>query len=204
MTAQTLDLMNPPRAQTDGVSTIYGLTWEDFKDFEARLNKGDSRVVKLSYLHGVLEIVSPISAEHEDVKSTLRLLLEAYMREKDIRFYASGGYTIETAEVASGIPDESYSIGSKKDVPDIVIEVIITSGSIDKREIYRPHGVPEIWFWSKGKLIVYQLQGGSYSRVERSQFYPDLDLQKLVPFLKQPDQYDAVKGFTKLVREGSI
>jgi hypothetical protein len=49
-TPQTSDL--PVKSpQTDGVSTIYGLTWEDFEDFETRLNRGNSRV-KLSYLHG--------------------------------------------------------------------------------------------------------------------------------------------------------
>lgn len=189
--------ISPPQA--DGVSTLYGLTWEDFEDFEARLNRGGNRV-KLSYLLGVLEIVSPIGSDHEAVKRTLNLLLETYMREKGIRFYASGGFTIASPGVASGIPDDSYCIGSLKSVPDIVIEVIITSGSIDKREIYRPHAVPEVWFWSKGALTVYQLQAGNYKEVERSRFYPDLNLQQLIPFLNYRDQFDAVQDFTAALR----
>lgn len=202
MTAQTLDLpISPPL--TDGVSTIYGLTWEDFKAFETRLNRGENRV-KLSYLHGVLEIVSPIGPDHEAVKRTLNLLLEAYMREKGIRFYAAGGFTIAAPEKSSGIPDDSYCIGTSKPIPDIVIEVIITSGSIDKREIYRPHGIPEVWFWSKGKIIVYQLQSGSYEEAERSQFYPNLNLQRLTQYLNYPDQFDAVQDFTNAIRQGEI
>ncbi|MBD2093537.1 Uma2 family endonuclease [Microcoleus sp. FACHB-1515] len=196
---QTLDAPIGSSPQTDGVSTIYGLTWEDFQDFEARLSRSGNRV-KLFYLHGVLEIVSPIGKEHEAVKRTLNLLLEAYMREKGIRFYASGGFTIAAIGTASGIPDDSYCIGTLKPIPDIVIEVIITSGSIDKREIYRPHEVPEVWFWSKRKLIVYQLQSGSYRQVDRSQFYPDLDLQQLIPFLNYRDQFDAVQDFTAQLR----
>jgi Uma2 family endonuclease len=202
MTAHIRGLPITPHT-TDGVSTIYGLTWDDFKDIEARLSRGNNRV-KLSYLHGVLEIVSPLSSEHEAVKRTLNLLLEAYMREKGIRFYASGGFTIAAPEVASGIPDDSYCIGTSKPVPDIVIEVIISSGSLDKREIYRPHAVPEVWFWSKGQIVVYQLQSGNYAQVQRSQFYPELDLQRLTHYLSYPDQFDAVQNFTAEVRRGSI
>lgn len=69
--------------------------------------------------------MSPVGVEHENRKRTLGLLLEAYMREKGIRFYGCGGFTIESLETASGTPDESYAIGTQKEVPDIVIEVII-------------------------------------------------------------------------------
>lgn len=51
----------------------------------------NNREVRLTYLSGVMEIMSPIGGEHEYVKSTLGLLLEAYMREKGIRFYKLGG-----------------------------------------------------------------------------------------------------------------
>lgn len=193
MTAQTLNLPNDSR--DDGASTVYGLSWEDFKAFEAMLRRGENRV-KLSYLHGVLEIVSPIGPDHEGVKRTLNLLLEAYMREKGIRFYARGGFTIAAPEVASGTPDDSYCIGDLKSMPDIVIEVNLTSGSLDKREIYRPHGIPEVWFWERSKLFIYQLQDGVYQQVQRSQFFPDLDPQSLLQYLEFQDQFDAVQLFT--------
>lgn len=49
--------------------------------------------VQLTYLDGTLDIIAPISPEHEDFKSTIGLLLEAYLREKGIRFYVRGGPT---------------------------------------------------------------------------------------------------------------
>lgn len=143
--------MTPPTTRqpihqplVEGISTLYGLNWEQFKTIEATLEQ--SQGVKLSYLRGVLEIMSPVGVEHENRKRTLGLLLEAYMREKDIRFYSCGGFTIESPETASGTPDESYAIGTQKEVPDIVIEVIITSGRLDKKELYEPKQVPEVWF----------------------------------------------------------
>ena len=101
--------------------TLLGVSWEQFKAIEAPLL--DNRSVKLTYLAGVLEIISPIGDKHEYVKSTFGLLLETYMRERGIRFYKRGGFTLEEPGYASGTPDESYCIGTDKDILDIVIEV---------------------------------------------------------------------------------
>ena len=178
--------------------TLYGITWEKFKAIEAQLE--DNRDVKLSYLSKVLEIMSPIGEEHEYIKKTLGLLLEAYMREKGIRFYALGGFTLEAPGYASGTPDESYSIGSKKDVLDIVIEVIVTSGTINRRELFKPMKVPEVWFWKSNQLRVFHLEEGEYEEVSRSSFFPGLDLALLLRYVGHPDQYDAVQEFQAGIR----
>ncbi len=70
------------------------------------------------------------------------------MREKGIRFYATGGFTLEASEYACGIPDESYSIGSRDEVPDIVedmlsildVEEAVLSGQITGVEKDDPRG----------------------------------------------------------------
>lgn len=178
--------------------TLYGISWEKFKAIEAQLE--DNRDVKLSYLSGVLEIMSPVGEEHEYIKRTLGLLLEAYMKEKGIRFYALGGFTLEAPGYASGTPDDSYSIGSKKEVPDIVIEIIITSGTLNRRELYKPKKVPEIWFWKSNHLRVFCLKEGEYEEVSRSTVFPDLDLALLRRYIGYPDQYDAVQEFQALIR----
>jgi Uma2 family endonuclease len=197
MNSQLLD--KPSRQPTqEKLVTLYGITWEKFKAIEAQLE--DNRDVKLSYLSGVLEIMSPIGEEHEDIKSTLGLLLEAYMKEKDIRFYKRGGFTLEAPGYASGTPDESYSIDSKKEVPDIVIEIIVTSGTINRRELFRPMKVPEIWFWKSNQLRVFHLKDGEYEEVSRSSFFPDLDLTLLLRYVGYPDQYDAVQEFQTVIR----
>lgn len=197
MNLQFLD--KPARQPTEEKRvTLYGITWEKFKAIEAQLE--DNRDVKLSYLSGILEIRSPIGEEHEDIKSTLGLLLEAYMRKKGIRFYKRGGFTLEAAGYASGTPDDSYSIGAKKDVPDIVIEVIVTSGTINRRELFKPMKVPEIWFWKSNQLRIVQLKDKEYEEVSRSTFFPDLDLALLLRYLGYPDQYDAVEEFQSVIR----
>jgi len=192
----------PSQPLVEGLSTLFNVTWEQFQTIDATLDR--SQGVKLSYLNGTLEIMSPIGFEHESVKSTLGLLLEAYMREKCIRFYRCGGFTIESPETASGTPDESYALGTNKKIPDIVIEVIITSGTLDKKELYRPKQVPEVWFWKKGQIIVFQLGEQGYEQKDRSKFFPDLDLSVLKRYLDYADQYDAVTDLINAIRQGEL
>ena len=53
----------------EAVSTLYGISWEQFKTIDATLDQSNG--VKLSYLRGILEVMSPIGPEHESVKRTL-------------------------------------------------------------------------------------------------------------------------------------
>ncbi|PSN17307.1 hypothetical protein C7271_18415 [filamentous cyanobacterium CCP5] len=173
--------------------TLNGVNWAQFKSIEANLQ--GVRAVRLTYFQGALEIVSPISDEHETIKSTLGALLEAYMCSKEIRHYRRGGFTLEAEGYASGTPDEFYSIKTRRDLPDLVIEVIVTSGSINRKTLYLPLRIPEIWFWQAGKIRIVQLEDQEYRETNRSQFFPDLDISLLLKYIDHPDQYDAIQEF---------
>ncbi|MEH1873327.1 Uma2 family endonuclease [Nostoc sp.] len=180
--------------------TVADVSWEEFKAIEAQLK--DNRNVRLSYLSGILEIMSPIGEKHEYVKKTLGYLLEAYMRELGIRFYGRGGFTLEEPGYASGTPDESYCIGSNKETPDIVIEVIVTSGTINRKELYKPKKVPEVCFWKSNQIKIFHLNAaGEYEQVNRSSFFPNLDPALLLQYIGYPDQYDAVAEFVQAIRK---
>lgn len=182
------------------VVTLQGVTWEQFKAIEAPLSRNQG--VRSAYLEGVLEITSPISREREYIKSTLSLLLEAYMRVKGTRFYGRGGFTLEKQGYASGTPDESYCIGTDKETPDIVIEVIVSSGSINRKELHKPTRVPEVWYVASKELRILRLENEEYEEVDRSSFFSDLDKTLLLKYIDYPDQYDAVNDFTQAVRNG--
>lgn len=63
-------LQDKPANQPEDVKPIalHGLSWERFKAIEANLE--EIQEVRLSYLAGVLEIMSPIGDKHETVTST--------------------------------------------------------------------------------------------------------------------------------------
>ncbi len=173
---------------------IADVTWKQLETIEASFQ--DIGGVRFTYLDGILEIMT-ISPEHEETKKTIGLLLEAYMREKGIRFYARGAPTLGSEEKkARKEPDESYNLETKKAIPDLVIEVVFTSGGIDKLQLYKRIGVPEVWFWEDGLLKVYHLRE-EYESLERSELLPDLDLTLLKRYITYHDQYDAVTEFLK-------
>jgi Uma2 family endonuclease len=176
---------------------LSGISWSKFEEIEAAFS--DIAGVRFIYLDGVLEIMT-LSPEHEDTKSTISLLLEAYMREQEIRFYTRGSATLGSKEIGGRKePDESYNLETKKAIPDLVIEVIFTSGAINKLELYKRISIPEIWFWQDGGLQIYHLQE-EYSLVEYSQLLPNLDLNLLAKYITYHDQYDAVTEFLQELR----
>ncbi|MDY6782811.1 MAG: Uma2 family endonuclease [Cyanobacteriota bacterium] len=126
----------------DRYLTLSEISWSQLEQLETILETVEG--VKLIYLDGILEIMAP-SPDREEYKSTLSLLVEAHMREAKVRFYKKGSSTLGSEEKkVKKEPDESYSIGTKKEIPDLAIEIVLTSGGIDKLQLYQRLGVPEI------------------------------------------------------------
>jgi Uma2 family endonuclease len=168
--------------------------------------KGEKAVPRIAYLDGVVELMMP-SQYHERFKSYIGRLIETYALERDLRLSPYGSWTLKHAPKDAGAePDECYIIGAdqSKPRPDLVIEVIWTSGGIDKLEIYKRLGVGEVWFWQDGHLALYALRrGGVYEQVPRSECLPDLDLDLLCSFLDRPTAIDAMRDFRDALRRSS-
>lgn len=174
---------------------LTGVTWAQLESLETAFQ--GIAGVRLSYLVGNLEIMT-LSQEHEDLKSTLGLLLETYFRSQKIRFYKRGSATLGTqGQGAKKEPDESYNFETKKSIPDLVIEVIISSGSINILDIYQRIGVPEVWLWQGEKLTVYCLTEAGYQGQTHSQLLPSLDIDRLAHYANYGDQYDAITEFSQ-------
>lgn len=173
------------------------VSWQQFEAIDHAFNSVPG--VKFRYLDKALEIM-PISEEHEEFKANLRMLLEAYLRAKGIRFYSRGGPSLGNEALgARSEPDESYNLESRKPYPDLVLEVVITSGGIDKLEGYRRMEVSEVWFWEDGVLELYGLpeDGSSYQRLDQSNLLPALPINILCRYVTYHDQFDAIEEFLR-------
>jgi Uma2 family endonuclease len=136
--------------------------------------------VKLSYFQGSIEILMP-SRLHEIFSSTFHLLLSLYLAHVGIEFLATGSADQETEGEALAQPDQSYCLNSIKTIPDLSIEVVFSSGGINKLARYRAIGVPEVWFWEDGVLALYHLRPEGYEQIELSEL-PGLKNLDLVIF----------------------
>jgi Uma2 family endonuclease len=179
---------------------MYNVPWSHF---EVQLAlRGDASSPRMAYRDGVLELMSP-SKGHERMKSYLGRLVEVFALECNVELSPYGGWTLKGQPELAGIePDECYIIGSdqSKERPDLAIEVIWTSGSIDKLEIYRRLKVAEVWFWKDDVLSVHVLSDGRYEKAERSVLLPALDLALLCTFLDRRSATEAMREFRDTLR----
>lgn len=185
---------------------VTGVSW---KQYEALLlDLGDSSGYRVAYLDGVLEIVSP-SRRHERRKTCIGTLLEIYFLETDTEYFPTGSTTFREEQQAGGEPDESYCIGSDKEFPDLAIEVVITSGGINRLELYRRLGVREVWFWHNDFSIYYLredtpsqfTQTFGYERISQSEVLPNLDMNLLTECIRNPHPLAAAKEFRQRLRK---
>ncbi|HUH05164.1 MAG TPA: Uma2 family endonuclease [Kofleriaceae bacterium] len=166
--------------------------------------RGEASVPRMAYLEGTLELMRPCK-EHERIKSYIGRLVETYALERGVELSPYGAWTLKYAPRETGVePDECYLVGSDqgRDRPDLAIEVIWTSGGLDKLEIYRRLGVAELWFWRSGAIEIYVLGANGYARAERSACLPGLDVALLCAHLDRPTLTQAIRDFRAALASG--
>lgn len=187
------------RPAGDGIVLLEGASWGDFQRLlEIR---GDRPVPRLAYLEGALELMTP-SQPHEALKSWIGRLVEVWCLEKGIEFSPYGSWTLESKEALRAVePDECYVFGDdpRGRPPDLALEVIWTSGGLDKLEIYRKLAVREVWVWRRGRIGVHVLRGESYREVPASEILPGIDLDQLLSCLDHPTASRAIRAYRELI-----
>lgn len=179
-------LASEARKDAESRFVLHGVPWWTYVALRDALD--DQAGLKMTYLHGTLELMSP-STLHEDAKKIIARLIEVWAMERDVDLRGFGGATFRREAKERGLePDECYKLGQldDDDVPDIAIEVIVTSGLVDKMQVYAGLGVPEVWEWRPGTntIAVHRLVGDAYERRERSEILPDLDVGLLSTFVR--------------------
>jgi Uma2 family endonuclease len=160
----------------------------------------ESAGVRMTYLDGLLEIMSP-SREHQVDKSQVARLFELFCLEMDIPLYAYGSTTFRKEEKQRGLePDECYCRGADREIPDVALDVIKTRGSLDKLEVYRGLGVREVWVFEEGKFAILASRGDRYEEIAKSVVFPELDFARLAELVHEPDQHAALKRFRDELR----
>ncbi len=132
--------------------------------------------MRITYLDGLIEIIN-LREPHEIIKKSIAILLEIYFMTMEIEFISVGSATHQGEEKGISFePNESYYLGEKKDNPDLTIEVILTSGSLQKLEKYKRFQIPEVWLWEDNQLRIYHLEDNTYQEFSHSQLLPELNI----------------------------
>lgn len=167
-------------SQKDQTLSLANMDWADYEKLDADEYQG----YRVSYFNEVVALVSP-SQNHEVIAETINYLIVAYCQKINLLYYPMRSTRLVNKPFAGKEPDVSFSFGSRKSIPDLAIEVIFSSGSINDLKIYHSLGVSEVWFWQNNQITFYQLDKLEYAKITDSKVLPNLKAKDLGSFVNR-------------------
>ena len=193
------------------------VSWQTFINLLNDL--GDNRAARLYYDQGVLEIMTPLG-EHENNNRFIECLIGVIADELNLNIKRFGSLTLKREELLKvAEPDSCYYLENESLVrhkqninlesdppPDLVLEIDITSSSLDKKPIYAAFGIPELWRYNGHKLEVFILDKTIefYQKSTQSLHFPWLPLEIIPQYIRQSlidGETATLKAFRRWVRE---
>ena len=190
---------------------LQGIGWDFYEELLEEYK--DSNELHFAFDNGFLEVAVPLEKHERSIK-VLQDLVTIFCMELDIDVINAGSTTFRKRAKAKGCePDTAFYIQneisirgksaidlSKDPPPDLVIEVDITSPSLNKLPIYAALGITEIWIY-KGKNVEFlKLVGEDYCKITNSIALPILTDEKATEFLEKGLSESSTK-WLKEIRE---
>jgi Uma2 family endonuclease len=205
-------LVHAPRSYDHAV--FEGVTWDDYERILQEIGDGSTRV---SFLDGVMEIMSPLP-EHDTAKSAFGDLIAALSEELRIRRKSFGSTTFRREKKQAGTePDECFYFNEIDSVrgmkqfdpkvhrpPDLAVEVDVMNSSVPREAILARLGVPEIWRYKRGRITVRILSGDKYASGSASKLFPMLRMDQFAEFVQrmiEDDETQTLLDFRQWVRK---
>lgn len=199
--------MTTTLTQAEQRVVLRNISWQTYQALLMEVSEQPG--IRLTYDRGILEIMTPLDP-HETYKKLIGRFVEALTEELNIEIRSLGSRTCAREDLDRGLePDQCYYIQNegvvrgKKQIdlnqdppPDLVIEIDITSSSINRLDLYAHLGVPEVWRYDGSSLTVYQLEDKRYQVCDRSPTLPMLPPSEIIRFLEQ----SKTMGETTLIR----
>ena len=185
-------VLSPP----DQRVLLQDINWETYESIlEAHRNRS---VPRFTYDQGSLEIMSP-SPEHEKLKHTISVLVEVLAEGMDIDLEGLGSTTFKREDLKRGFePDSCFYVQSVERVrgkteldmtidppPDLLIEIDITSPSINRFPLFAQLGVPEVWRYKGERWMILMLEEGEYVERMESIALPGLTAARIGHFVEE-------------------
>lgn len=174
---------------------LQNISWQQFENLLKDL--GDHRAARLAYDQGTLEIMTPLP-EHEYYKEVIGIAVQDIAEELELDYESLGSTTWKRESRLAGVEadncfyfqNEALIRGklefdlTQDPPPDLVLEIDLSSKSLNRFPIYARLGVPEIWCYDTGELKIYQLQNGDYGE-QISLVFPNLAVKEIPRLIKQ-------------------
>lgn len=214
-------VLNPPTTTTTLVERVVlnDIGWETYESLLADI--GDHSNLRLTYDGGTLQIMSP-TPQHGLYGHILSLLIEVLAEEMSQNVRCLGVTTFRRKDLERGFePDTCFYVQNEARLrgklgldfsvdppPDLLVEVDITSSSLDRFSIFAAFGVPEVWRFDGERLEIFLLSEGTYAKSEKSTALPFVVPEVLVGFVAESvslgrlEWLRKVRGWAREQREG--
>ena len=196
------------------------VSWETYECLLA--DDEERRVPRMTYDHGVLELVTP-SMPHEEDTQTLVLLVGIVTAILGVPIRKAGSTTYRRKDLERGFePDGSFYIQSEARIrgqrqvdlsadppPDLVIEMEQSRPALNKLTLFASLGIPEVWRCDGQRVTILVREGKTYRESSTSSALPALTSDVLTQFLGQsrtmlsPDWFQAVSDWARSQRPSS-
>ena len=178
---QKLPLDSNKFINNDQILTITGTNWSDYQQFNSEEYPG----YRVSYFDEEIIIVSP-GLNHEIIAEVINRLIIAYCERFTILDFPFRQTRLEVAGKAGKEPDIAYSFHVRKPMPDLVVEVIFTSGKVENlKKSYEIIAIPELWIWQENKISFYSLKNSKYIEISNSKNLPHIESSSLAKFVNR-------------------
>jgi Uma2 family endonuclease len=164
----------------DCLSILTGVTWNDYE----KLNSLEYKSYLISYLNNEITIMSP-GRNHERIAEIIGILIEVYCENNYRDCFPFGSTRLEEKELEGKEPDTAYAFDTDKNKPDLAVEVIFTSGSLNDLTRYKYLKIKEVWLWKNNNIIFYLLENDSYKVVKESFFLKGIQSRFLIEYINR-------------------
>ena len=151
---------------------------------------------------------------HERANCTLAALVRLVAEETERDFTATGSTTFLRQDLKKGFePDSSFYFRHAaairgKDVtdmatdppPELIIEVDITSSSLNHFPLYAAIGISEIWRYDGHRVRFHRLEGSAYAQIEESAVLPPMTSAQATIFIER-DRHEKAPDWLRAVRQ---
>ena len=197
-----------------GTVLLSNVSWDTYNLIRNETDDGGAR---LTYDHGMLEIEVP-SRHHEQLKRFVGELVETSLRADGRDYEPSGGATWRQADALRGLEaDECYhiqhvaAVKGKRELdldvnppPDLAIEIDVSSHHLNKMEIYKALGIPELWrITADGACEMRRRLDASpeYAVIDRSEAVPLLTAQLVSQYVRLREQFGHSETIRRFIAE---
>ena len=139
---------------------------------------------------------------HERIAAVINCLIVAYCEKYELQDFPFGQTRLNVWGQAGREPDLAYAFDSDKDLPDLVIEVVFSSGDIEiLKSSYKNIGIAELWIlrmetlpsrklvphsrWKENKITFYCLDGDNYTVLQASEILSSIESESFVNYVNR-------------------